>query len=88
VLRPTQPGFFSGLVGIEGNTQLTINFPAERGRHHQLCTVLQLQFISHQHTNFVGQDLIKLLEARQNREVQHDQVSRHQAGKQQGDDEQ
>ncbi|XPE60651.1 hypothetical protein ACNKHT_22160 [Shigella flexneri] len=47
-----------------------------------------MQFVGHQHTHFVREDFIKLLEARQNREVQHHQISRHQAGEQQGDDEQ
>ncbi|MEI1623498.1 hypothetical protein QJN78_24770, partial [Escherichia coli] len=36
----------------------------------QLEDGTQLQFVGHQHTHFVREDFIKLLEARQNREVQ------------------
>ncbi|MNC26497.1 hypothetical protein D3C75_746290 [compost metagenome] len=86
MLRPAQSCVFRRFVGIERYAQLAINLPAKRRWHHQLRTVLQLQFIGHQHTHFVGQDLIKLLETRQDRKVQHHQVRRHQADKQQGDD--
>ena len=86
MLRPAQASVFRRFVGVERNAQLTVDFTAKRRGNNQLRAVLQLQFIGHQHTDFVGQDLIKLLEARQNRKVQHDQVGRHQADKQQSDD--
>ena len=88
MLCPTQTCLFGSFVGIERDPQLTVDLPTESGRHNQLRAVLQLQFVGHQHTHFVREDFIKLLEARQNREVQHHQISRHQADEQQGDDEQ
>ncbi|SPX67070.1 Uncharacterised protein [Leclercia adecarboxylata] len=86
MLCPAQACVFRRFVGIERYPQLTVDFTAKRRWHHQLRAIFQLQFIGHQHTYFVGQDLIKLLQARQDRKVQHNQVGRHQADKQQGDD--
>ncbi|KUQ48376.1 hypothetical protein AWI14_21885 [Klebsiella aerogenes] len=86
MLRPAQPCVFRRLIGIERNPQLAVNFAAKRRRNHQLGAVFQLQFIGHQHTDFVCQHLVKLLQARQDREIQHHQIGRHQADEQQGDD--
>ena len=86
MLRPAQASIFRRFVGVERNAQLTVDFPTERRGNNQLRAVLQLQFVGHQHTHFVCQHLIKLLKARQDCKVQHHQVGRHQADKQQGDD--
>ena len=86
MLRPAQASVFRRFVGVERNAQLTVDFTAKRRGNDELRAVLQLQFVGHQHTDFVGQDLIKLLEARQDRKVQHHQIGRHQADEQQGDD--
>ena len=86
MLRPAQACVFRRFIGIERNPQLAINFTTKRRGHHQLGAILQLQLIGHQHTHFVGQYFIKLLEARQDREIQYHQIGRHQADEQQGDD--
>ena len=86
MLRPAQASVFRRFVGVERNAQFTVDFTAKRRGNNQLRAVLQLQLIGHQHTDFVGKDLIKLLEARQDRKVQHHQIGRHQADEQQGDD--
>ncbi|STW66817.1 Uncharacterised protein [Klebsiella michiganensis] len=71
MLRPAQACVFRRFVGIERNAQLAVNLAAKRRRYHQLSAVFQLEFIGHQHTHFVGQNLIKLLETGQDREIQH-----------------
>ena len=86
MLRPAQACVFRRFIGIERNPQLAINFTTKRRGHHQLGAILQLQLIGHQHTHFVGQYFIKLLETRQDREIQYHQIGRHQADEQQGDD--
>ena len=86
MLRPAQARVFCRFIGVERNAELTVDFTTKRRGYNQLRAVFQLQLIGHQHTDFICQDLIKLLEARQNRKVQHDQVGRHQADEQQGDD--
>ena len=86
MLRPAQTRVFRRFIRVERDAQFTVDFTTKRRGNNQLRAVLQLQLIGHQHTHFVGQDLIKLLEARQDRKVQHHQVGRHQADEQQGDD--
>ncbi len=88
MLRPAQARVFRRFVGVERDAQFTVDFTAKRRGHDQLRAVLQLQLIGHQHTHFVGQDLIELLEAGQDGKVQHHQIGRHQADEQQGDDQQ
>ncbi len=86
MLRPAQTALLRRRIGIERNSQFAIDFTTERWRHFQQGTILQLQLIGHQHTNFVGQYLVELLQTGQDGEVQHHQIGRHQADEQQGDD--
>ena len=86
MLRPAQTALFRRRIGVERNAQFAIDFATERRRYFQQSTILQLQPVGHQHTNFVGQHLIELLQAGQDGEVQHHQIGRHQADEQQGDD--
>lgn len=88
VLRPAQAALLRRRVGVERDAQFAVDLTAERRRYFQQRAVLQLQPIGHQHTHFVRQYLVELLQAGQDGEVQHHQIGRHRADEQQGDDQQ
>ena len=87
MLRPAQAALLRRRVGVR-DAQFAVDLTAERRRYFQQRAVLQLQPIGHQHTHFVRQYLVELLQAGQDGEVQHHQIGRHRADEQQGDDQQ
>ena len=88
MLRPAQSALLCCCIGVERDPQFAVDFPAKRRGHFQLRAIFQLQPVGHQHTNFVSEHLIELLQAGKNGEVQHHQIGRDQADEQQGNDQQ